>query len=135
MRIVPPLLSPPCSLRLLFALITFSTDPDAFHNVLQNGPELDILRRLLRDDGLTLRDDNGVYMFVPAKFQASIRQRIQTDRLILGGAHVIVPEDVEDMILMPLMALPREHKISVSKRELLFASATMWAPKLMRHSE
>ena len=98
---------------------------DTFHNVLQNAPEFGIIRRLVRDDGLTLRDKNGTYMFAPAKYQASIRQRIHTDRLSQRDAHLIIPEDVEQMILIPLMVL---HKISVANREIVFASTTKWAP-------
>ena len=51
-----------------------------------------------------------------------------TDRLITGGAHVMVPEDVRHMIVILLIVLPHHHYSPVPTREQVFASSTQWAP-------
>lgn len=98
-------------------VLKFSRGPAALHDRLLNDGKLEDIRRALSSNGLSLRLNNGAYMFVLPDLYEAVADHISKEGLRVGPDHAVVNADWEQRVLQVVSSLPRKYKVSVRSRD------------------
>jgi len=98
-------------------LLRFSRDPEALHNRLQHDEKLEDIRIDLSSNNMSLRMNNGAYVFVPSYLHGAVKEHISNEGTELGPNYVVVTAEWEQRIMRVVHSMPRKYKVSVKGRE------------------
>ncbi|CAE7689449.1 unnamed protein product, partial [Symbiodinium pilosum] len=97
-------------------ILGFSRSPESFKHALLEGPDLAPLRASLQERQYPCVLDSGAKVFVrPEQYEAvleAIRQE-EARGLVMKSSHVIVSEDVEEMVVKVLCSVPSSQQVRV----------------------
>jgi hypothetical protein len=103
----------------LVYLLEYDRNPSAFFDALEQNPELVKCQEALQKRGLPTTLGNKTRIYVPPVYFESVRAAVRT--LDLQPRHIVVVEDLKDLVVGLMASLPRNRsRGTVLKNEKVF---------------
>jgi len=97
-------------------LLEFRRDPASFHRALMESKELEACKSALLASGFNFELPCGAKVFVPADMFEATMMAIEFGSLKLQSRHVIVTEDLEEVVMHVLQPLANSEKVRRKSR-------------------